>query len=159
MNPFAALCGNQLGLGNDMWEQSGNLMYPWRPDHQHQDVCAHSPLGGMVLVDHVSIEWLILPDASGPPDVLGNAHFDQLRGWFDGALQYVEDERPEQPAVWGFVTHIVEYAEGARGEHPPDPEALAALDRFLAYVDARRAEGRVVYVTASEAAELAFPER
>lgn len=158
-NPFGDLCGNQFGTGNDMWPRSGNLMFPWRPDTANQNICADSPQGGMVLVDHVSIEWLILPGGGGPPDVLADAHFDQLRGYFDGALQYAEEERPERVMVWGFVTHITEYAPGGRGESPPDPAALAALDRFLAYVDAKRAEGRVVYVTAGEAADLAFPER
>jgi hypothetical protein len=142
-----------------MWAQSGNLMFPWRPDHQDRDVCVDSPQGRMVLVDHVSIEWVILPGGGGPPDVLADTHFDQLRGYFDGALQYAEQERPERVMVWGFVTHITEYAPGSKGESPPDPEALAALDRFLAYVDAKRAEGRVVYVTASEAADLAYPSR
>ena len=71
-------------------------------------------------------------------------------------LWYMEQERPERVAVWGFVTHITEYSVGSKGENPPDPEALAALDRFLAHVDSKRAEGRVVYVTAGEAADLAF---
>ena len=158
-NPFGALCDDQLGVGNDMWAQSGNLMFPWRPDYVNRDVCADDPQGGMVLVDHVSIEWLILSGEQGPPDVVGDAHFEQLRGWFDGALQYVEQERSERAAVWGFVTHISEYAVGSRAENPPDPEALAALDRFLAYVDSKRAEGRVVYVTADEVADLAFPNQ
>lgn len=157
-NPFGDLCGNTLGVGNDMWAQSGNLMFPWRPDYQNRDICADSLQGEMVLVDHVSIEWLILPGEAGPPDVLADAHFDQLRGYFDGALQYAEKERPERVMVWGFVTHITEYAPGSKGERLPDPAALAALDRFLAYVDAKRAEGRVIYVTASEAAGLAFSE-
>jgi hypothetical protein len=158
-NPFGELCSNALGVGNDMWVQSGNLMFPWRPDYQSRDVCADSPQGRMVLVDHVSIEWLILPGEAGPPDVLADAHFDQLRGYFDGALQYAEQGRPERVMVWGFVTHITEYAPGSKGESPPDPAALAALDRFLAYVDARHSEGRVAYVTANEAADLAFPGR
>jgi len=156
-NPFGSLCNNYLGVGNDMWEQSGNLMFSWRPDYANHNVCADNPQGGMVLVDHVSIEWLILPGAGGPPDVLGDAHFDQLRGWFDGALRYMEEERPERVAVWGFVTHITEYAVGSKAENPHDPESLAALERFLAYVDSKRAEGRVVYVTACEVAELSFP--
>ena len=158
-NPFSDLCGDQLGVGNDMWPRSGNLMFPWRPDAANRNICADNPLGEMVVVDHVSIEWLILPGSGGPPDVLADAHFDQLRAYFDAALQYVEEDRPERVAVWGFVTHITEYAPGSKAESPPDPAALAALDRFLAYVDAKRADGRVVYVTASEAADLAFPER
>jgi hypothetical protein len=36
---------------------------------------------------------------------------------------------------------------------------LAALDRFLAYVDSKRAEGRIIYATASEIADLSFPDR
>jgi hypothetical protein len=155
-NPFGALCNDQLGVGNGMWAQSRNLMLPWRPDYEGQNICSHNPQGAMVLVDHVSIEWLILPGEQGPPDVVGDAHFDQLRGWLDGALWYMEQERSERVAVWGFVTHITEYSVGSKGENPPDPEALAALDRFLAYVDSKRAEGRVVYVTAGEAADLAL---
>lgn len=158
-NPFGALCANQMGVGNDMWEQSGNLMFPWRPDYIHEDICTDSDEGNMVFVDHVSIEWTILPGQQGPPDVLADEHFDQLRGWFDGALQYMQRERPTRVAVWGFVTHISEYAVGGKGENPPDPAALAALDRFLSYVDSKRAAGLVVYATAKEIADLAFPVR
>ncbi len=57
----------------------------------------------------------------------------------------------------GFVTHITEYAQGGSAEYPPDPAALDALASFLAYVDSKQAEGRVVFVTANEIAELAFP--
>jgi hypothetical protein len=60
-------------------------------------------------------------------------------------------------AVWGFVTHIIEYAVGSHAENPPLPESLDALGEFLAYVDSKRVEGRVVYATASEIASLAFP--
>ena len=108
----------------------------------------------MLFIDHVSIEWLILPGAVGPPDILGDAHFEQLKGYFDGALRYMESEKPEGPAVWGFVTHITEYAAGSKAENPPNPAALAALDKFLAYVDTARAQGRVKYAQASEIAEL-----
>jgi hypothetical protein len=153
-NPFGALCGNELGTGNDMWAETGNLMFPWRPDHANRDVCTDSPQGGMVLVDHVSIEWVILPGEGGPPDVLADEHFDRLRGYFDAALNHQERERPERVAAWGFVTHVTEYAVGGRLENPPDVQALAALDRFLAYVDGARAEGRVVYATAGEITDL-----
>ena len=158
-NPFGALCDNQLGVGNDMWPQSGNLMFPWQPDYANQNVCAHDPTGEVVLVDHVSIEWLILPGSDGPPDVVGDAHFAQLQDWFDAALDYMAEQRPQRVAAWGFVTHITEYAVGGHGEHGPDPQALAALDRFLAYVDTQRADGRVVYTTAAEIADLVAAEQ
>ena len=153
-NPFAELCNDQIGLDNDMWSQSGNLMFPWKPDGLHQDVCAHSTEGPMLLVDHVSIEWIKLPGQECVPDVLTDQNFVQLRNWFDGALQYIQEEKPQRIAVWGFVTHITEYAIGSHAEHPLDPGALAALDNFLAYVDAKRMEGKIVYATVSEIADL-----
>jgi hypothetical protein len=153
-NPFAELCDTQIGPDNSMWSQSGNLMFPWRPDMVNKDVCAHSDEGPMLLIDHVSIEWIKLPGQEGVPDVLTDQNFNQLKNWFDGALQYMQEERPQRVAVWGFVTHITEYAVGSKAENPLDPEALAALDRFLAYVDAKRIEGKIVYATANEIANL-----
>jgi len=150
-------CPNGSGVGNDMWADTGNLMFPWRPDYLNTNTCADSPSGRMVFVNHVSIEWLILPDSSGPPDVLDDRHFEQLKGYFDAALQYMEENRPERVACWGFVTHIIEYAVGGAAENPPEQSALEALDRFLSYVDSKRAQGRVVYATAGEIADLAFP--
>ncbi|MBS1251249.1 MAG: hypothetical protein MAG451_00280 [Anaerolineales bacterium] len=70
----------------------------------------------------------------------------------------MEENQPERIAAWGFVTHINEYAVGSQGESPPDPAALAALARFLDYVDTKVAEGRIVYATAGEIADLAFPD-
>jgi hypothetical protein len=46
---------------------------------------------------------------------------------------------------------------GRSAENLPEASALDALDRFLSYVDSKRAEGRVVYATSSEIADLAFP--
>lgn len=157
-NPFGSLCGNQFGEGNDMWPETGNLMFPWKPDYLHRNICAHDPEGGMVLVDHVGPWWMRLP-GQPMPDVLTDAHFDRLRQMFDAALQYMQEHRPERLAAWGFVTHLTEYAVGHRAENPPEPEALAALDRFLDYVAEKAAQGRVVFATASEIAELAFPSR
>lgn len=157
-NPFADLCGEQIGLGNSMWDQSGNLMFPWRPDLLHQDVCTHSDEGPMVLVDHVSIEWIKLPGQEGVPDVLTDQNFAQLQNWFNRALQYMQEEKPQRIAVWGFVTHITEYAIGSKAEHTLDHGALAALDHFLTYVDTKRMEGRVVYATVSEIADLSIPD-
>ncbi|MBP8304624.1 MAG: hypothetical protein KBE04_10900 [Phycisphaerae bacterium] len=158
-NLLSESCGNELGIGNAMWPQTGNLMFPWRPDYLTGNVCQDSPDGQFVLVDHVSINWLILPDTQGPPDVVDDRHFDQLKGYLDAALDYMETERPDRTAAWGFVTHIIEYAVGGAAENPPDPASLEALDRFLAYVDGKRAQGRVVYATAREIADLAFAPR
>jgi hypothetical protein len=152
-NPLGALCGDEFGEDNDMWQETGNLMFPWKPDYVHRNVCAHDPEGEMVLVDHVGPWWLKLL-GQPMPDVLTDTHFEQLREMFDVALQYMEERRPQRVAAWGFVTHITEYAVGNRGENPPDPEALAALDRFLTYVAEKAAEGRVVFATASEIAEV-----
>jgi len=155
-NPFAELCDNQLGVANDMWEQTGNLMFPWRPDYINGNICADNPAGQMVLVDHVSIEWKLLP-GEGVPQALSDEHFERLRLMFDAALEYMETRRPDRVAAWGFVTHITEYGSGGKAQHPPDPASLAALDRFLAYVAEKAAAGRVVFATASEIAEAAYP--
>jgi len=89
--------------------------------------------------------------------VLDDRHFEQLKKYFDAALRYLEENRPERVACWGFVTHIIEYAVGGAAENPPEASALEALDRFLSYVDSKRAKGRVVYATSSQIADLAFP--
>jgi len=156
-NPFATLCNQQFGEGNDMWQNTGNLMFPWKPDYRNRNICAHDPEAEMVFVDHVGPWWMKLP-GQGIPDVLTDAHFAQLREMFDAALAYMEEHRPNRVAAWGFVTHLHEYAVGKKGENPPEEESLAALDRFLDYVDTKVAEGRVIYATVSQIAELAFPE-
>ena len=157
-NPFGSLCDNQIGIDNDMWLQTGNLLFPWMPDYQHGNICSHDPQGDFVMLDHVSINWLMTGQID-MPDVLGSQQFDYLQQYLDGALDYMETYRPTRIAAWGFVTHIIEYAVGGQAENPPDPAALAALDSFLDYVDSRVAEGRIVYATASEIAEAAFPDR
>ena len=68
----------------------------------------------------------------------------------------MEVNQPGRVAAWGLVSHINEYAVGSHGENPPHPGALAALDRFLDYVDSKVAEGWVIYATANEIADLAF---
>lgn len=67
-------------------------------------------------------------------------------------------ERVLEPLYYDWVLSPVSPSthRAARGESPLDP---AALDRLLAYVDAKRLEGRMVYVTVGEAAELTFTER
>jgi hypothetical protein len=153
-NPFTELCANQIGSDNDMWAQSGNLMFPWKPDYVHHDICAHNEQVEMILVDHVSIEWIILPEYQSVPDILTDEHFDQLRILFDGALQYMEEEKPSRIATWGFVTHITEYAKGSHAEYPLDPGSLAALDSFLDYVSSEADAGRVIFATVEEIADM-----
>ena len=153
-NPLGTICNDGFGVGNDMWEQTGNLMFPWRPDYIHEDICSDNPASEMVFVSHASIESLILPDADGPPDVLDARHFNQLKGQFEAALSYMADNQPQRAADWGFVTHIIEYALGSQGENPPDPAALGALSDFLSYVDSKQDQGLVVYATAAEIANL-----
>jgi hypothetical protein len=137
-----------------MWALSGNLIFPWKPDYVHHDICAHNDQGEMLFVDHVSIEWIILPEYQSVPDILSNEHFDQLRIWFDGALQYMAEEKPSRIATWGFVTHITEYAKGSHAEYPLDPGSLAALDSFLDYVSSEADAGRVIFATVEEIADV-----
>lgn len=151
-NTLSTSCNEKFGVGNDMWMDTGNLMFPWRPDYAHEDICTDNPESNMIFVDHVSIESLILSDAVSPPDVLDPRHFNQLRGQFDSALSYMADNQPDRVAVWGFVTHIIEYAIGGQGENPPDIASLEALNDFLSYVDSKFKDGLVVYATASEIA-------
>ena len=158
-NPFSELCHDQIGVGNTMWERSGNLMFPWKPDVIHRDICAHDAMGEMVFIDHVSIEWIILPGQEAVPDVLTDQNFNQLEKWFDGALQVMQEEKPQRIAVWGFVTHLTEYAVGSKVEHTLEPGALLALEKFLEYVESKRIEGRVIYATVSEIADLILADR
>ncbi len=150
---FDESCDSQLGIGNTMWEQSGNLMFPWRPDYQHGNICAHNPQSDVLFIDHVSPEFALSPMQT-MPDVWGPLEFSRLQQFFDGALAYMQTERPDRIAVWGFATHITEYAIGSHGENPPDPASLAALDQFLAYVDSKHAQGLVQYATPAQIAEL-----
>jgi hypothetical protein len=152
-NNLASECQDVLGVGNDMWAETGNLMFPWRPDYIHQDPCSHNPQGEMLLIDHVSIEWVILPEEGTPSDVLDTRHFTRLSGQFEAALDYLAEEQPDRVAVWGFITHIVEYAVGGKAEYPPEAESLAALDAFLSYVDSFQDQGLVIYATPGEIAD------
>ncbi len=155
-NPFAEACNNQFGVGNTMWEQSGNLMFPWRPDYQNGNICAHIPQGDILFIDHVSPEFA-LSTSGTMPDIWGAAEFTKLQQLFDGALATMQSEKPDRLAVWGFATHITEYAVGANGEQPPASESLEALDQFLAYIDSKHDQGLVVYATPSQIAALTEP--
>ena len=153
MNIIGGSCNDQFGTGNDMYNETGNLMFPWHPDYLNEDICSDIPGGKLTLIDHVALTSFILPGEDAPPDVLGIQHFDQLQGYFDKALLYMSENQPERAAAWGFVTHIIEYAVGSNTENPPAESALAALDGFLAYVDVYQDQGLVIFATASEIAE------
>jgi len=153
MNTISGACNDQLGVGNDMYNETGNLMFPWRPDYPNEDICSDLPGGKLALIDHVPLTSFILPGENAPPDVLGSQHFGQLQGYFDNAIDYMEDNQPDRIAAWGFVTHIIEYAIGGQAENPPAESALEALDEFLAHVDIYEEQGLVIYATAGEIAE------
>lgn len=63
-NAFMARCGGQIGEGNDMGEQTGNLMFPWRPDLEEPNVCADDSDGDFVLVDHVDMAAWVRPSGN-----------------------------------------------------------------------------------------------
>ncbi len=152
LNPITSSCDGTFGLGNDMWAETGNLMFPWRPDFDGRDPCTHAPDGAIMAVDHVSIVFKTIPEGSF--DVLTTEHFDVLRPLLAGAVAYAAENRPRRTLAWGFVTHIDEYAVGSLGESPAEPSALEALDAFLDEADTHRDECRLVYSTASEIADF-----
>jgi len=149
-NTLSAECHDIFGIGNDMWAETGNLMFPWRPDYLHKDPCSHNPKGEMLFIDHVSIDWIILTEGGGASDLLDARHFERLSDQFDGALDYMAENQPDRVAVWGFITHIIEYAVGGKGENPPSANSLQALDDFLSYVQTKQQEGLVIYATPKE---------
>ncbi len=147
-NPFAALCHNTLGEGNDMWPQSGNLMFPWYPDYPQQNICVAREDGDILLVDHTSPQWMFHNGSF--VSLLTAANFDALREQLDGALAYLDSHPTGRTAVWGFVTHISEYTSKQDATAPPSPDALAALDDFLAYLEALQDAGKVRLVTVNQ---------
>jgi hypothetical protein len=153
MNDLSSACDDQLGTGNNMYIETGNLMFPWHPDYLNENICIDLPGGTITLIDHAPLTAFLLPGESAPPDVLTSQHFNQLQGYFDSAIAYQVEHQPERIAAWGFVTHIIEYAVGSRAENPPEESALTALEDFLAYVDGYQQQGLVIYATAAEIAE------
>ncbi len=155
-NPLMTTCNNQIGVGNDMWQQTGNLVFPWRPDWQNQNVCADVAGNSFVLLDLPPMDiWTGYHGNTLPPPLTAS-QFANLRTLFDAALTYMETNRPTRIAAWGFVAHPHDFTTSADGYSPPDPTSLAALDSFLAYVDQKRQEGRVVYAAPGDIARLAF---
>ena len=151
-NPFGVLCDETIGVDNDMWEQTGNLIFPWRPDLDGMDPCSHDEAGPVVMIDHVQPGWTL--DGETPADVLSDAQFGVLQGQLDEALAYVDAERPERVAAWGFVTHVSEYMLGNDLSHGPDEAGIVALDTFLTHVAAQREVGLVSTVTTADIASL-----
>ena len=131
-----------FGLGgNTMYTATNNIIHPWRPDYINRDVCAHNPAGQVVYVDHAIPNWL---QGLRP---LTDAQFDVLKPWFEAALQNVDSQ---QVNAWGFVSHQVEY--DYPGTWTVSEDAIAALGRFLTYVDGFVAQGNVRYATARDIA-------
>jgi hypothetical protein len=145
-NPFGKLCENIIGEDNDMWEITGNLMYPWRPDYINKNICKHNPNAKILFLDHVNPDWM-----NPPVDVLGPDEFDNLKPMLDAAVE-IASKNPQKVSVWGFVTHYMEYVRGSEG--PPEQSAIDALDDFLSYVDKYVAQGKVKYATAREIADI-----
>ncbi len=155
-NPFGALCRNQIGEGNDMWEQTYNLLFPWYPDYLHENICAAQPTGDILLVDHAHADWM--RDATGRfVPVLTEDNFAILREWLDGALAYMDANQPGRPAAWGFVSHLTEYTFEDDGTGLPAQEAINALDDFLAYLESLQAQGKIRLVTVREIGETIAP--
>ena len=158
-SPSVRTCQGQLGERGRALSTTSTLLFPWQPAWRESNLCANDSQGDFVLVDHLSMESWTGARGNQQADLLTAADFEQLRAQLDAALDFMAAERPTQIAAWGFVTHPTEFMPGDRGENPPDPAALAALEEFLAYVDTQRAAGRVVYATVGEIAERAFPEQ
>ena len=152
-NPFAALCHDTFGEGNEMWAQSGNLFYPWSPDYAHGQICADHPGGDLLLVDHTHPDWLVGADGRNVL-ILGADNFTTLRGQVEGALAYRAAHPDGRTAVWGFVSHLSEYTPRNDATAPPAPQALEALDDFLAYLEALQQAGQVRLVTVNR---IPFP--
>ncbi len=152
-NPFGSTC-TSWGIGNDMYRQTGNHLFPWKPDYRAGNVCGHDPKGSVIYVDSVGPTWLVGPGREGTMITEGN--FDQLRTMVGGAMAYLDENKPSQVAAWGFVTHILEYSNGAQGGYELQQKPLDALDGFLTWLDAYRRNGRLEYSTVNAVADEAF---
>lgn len=152
-NPFTRLCRGEIGVGNDMAEQTGNLMFPWKPDYRNNNICNEDASSDFVLVDHVNLGWA--KRRAGP---VSAEQFERLREKFDEALEYMQHNHPERVAAWGFVTHIYEYTTGQGANMRTAESALEALSDFLDDVDREVDNGRVVYATAGQIADLVLSQ-
>jgi hypothetical protein len=85
--------------------------------------------------------WTKPGEGGRPADVLTDEDFDRLKSYLEVAVEYMVREQPDRPAVWGFVTHIIEYSEGGSAQSPPVAKSLDALDRFLTWVDTQQVAG------------------
>lgn len=149
-------CQGELGERGQALAAAGVMLFPWRPDWQSGDLCSDNPQARFAFVDHLDMETWTGAKGNQQADLLTDADFDRLRAQLDTALTFMDNERPQQIAAWGFVTHPMEFMVENQGENGPDPASLAALEHFLAYVDEQHAQGRIIYATASEIANLAF---
>lgn len=135
-----------FGLGgNTMFNETQNLMHPWRPKSQ-TNFCAHDNAGRMVYIDSAIPDWWFV-DGIADPTVTDSA-FAKTKPWLEAALRHVD---ANQVNVWGIVTHqIGEYTKTYDSPSELAPEGFAALDRYLTYVDALVATGKVKYATVSQ---------
>jgi len=148
-NPFGALCHNEIGAGNDMWEETHNLLFPWFPDYAHQNICTPLPSGDILFIDHSHSTWM--SGANGQmASLLTDKNFETLGNWLEGALTYVEEHPNAGPASWGFVSHLTEFTKVDDGTGKPSRDALDALDRFLSRLEDLESEGKIRLVPARE---------
>jgi len=150
---FMEACGPNA-MANSTREALGLQIFPWRVDAENAQFCEDSPNSEFVIVEHMEMNPWTGGSNANQPDLLTPEHFETLREFFDAALDYVDKNRPTELAAWGFSTHPHELMLGEDGENGPDPDAMAALDVFLEYVAERAAEGRVIFATAGEIADL-----
>lgn len=143
---IARTCGNRFGANATSAPASGALMFSWRPNLSAGDVCGDSTTGDLALLDHAPGDWLLAPGGTGRDsvDLATDTQFAQLKPLIESAL--AQPRTPGQTQSWGFVSHLHEFMPGTTGATPVSTEALAALDRWLGWVD-RTADGEAAWST------------
>lgn len=145
-----------FGYGeNNVWNDTGNLMHPWRPNYQKglsdfsggtKDLCKNNPNGKIVYIDQVVGDWITASSGgSSERHTLGTADFDVLRKYFAGAMRNLSIK---QINVWGWPQHENEYRTNLDGDY--NSAAIAALDKFLTELDGYKEKGYIKYATLEE---------
>jgi hypothetical protein len=143
-NPLDRECGvyDDVTYSSD----AGALLHSWRVDAG--DICTSDPAGALEIVTHAALPFGGRP-GSGPPSVSANAvserHADVWLDWLDAAI-----EEATPASTWGIVFPFgaISDAMGASDSF------VGALESFLEALDAAVASGRVVSVTANQAAAM-----
>ncbi len=132
---------------------SGALPFSWHPDLGAGDICGDSPRGTLVLMDHAPGDWLLDPQGNGRDSVdrLSDTEFAQLKPLVQAAL--TAPRRADSVHSWGFVSHLHEFMPGTSASLPVASESLAALDRWLDWVN-RSMAGQGVWSTPPVIARL-----